>query len=141
MNRRRILITDITETHFTTSLLASIVEKKMNKIMQKMIDKCNYVIIPAYGDDKDNLVYVGPIVREVSADRNTLRKKFGFNKKTIVISIGGTDSGKTSDFEKSLEVYRRLRKKMDIYFIIVSGPLVKMTIWRIPQCWICRQLT
>ena len=68
----------------------------MNKIMQKMIDKCNYVIIPAYGDETD-LVYVGPIVREVSADRNTLRKKFGFNKKTIVISIGGTDSGKTSD--------------------------------------------
>lgn len=126
MNRRRILITDITETHFTTSLLASIVEKKMNKIMQKMIDKCNYVIIPAYGDDKDNLVYVGPIVREVSADRNTLRKKFGFNKKTIVISIGGTDSGRHL-IEKSLEVYRRLRKKMDIDLIIVSGPLVKMT--------------
>jgi len=91
--RKRVLITDIVKTHFTSGF-ASIVERRMNKIMRKMIDKCTRVIIPDYGDDKDNFVYVGPIVREVNADRTTLRRKFGFNKKTIVISTGGTDAGK-----------------------------------------------
>ena len=80
LNRKRILITDIIETHFTHRF-GSIVERRTNKIMRRIIDKCTRVIIPCYGDNKDNFVYVGPIVREVRADRITLRKKFGFNKK------------------------------------------------------------
>lgn len=122
--RKRVLITDIVETHFTSGF-ASVVERRMNKIMRKMIDKCTRVIIPDYGDDKDNFVYVGPIVREVNADRTTLRKKVGFNKKTIVLSTGGTDAGKYL-IEKSLEAYRKLRKKMDIDLVIAPGPMLEL---------------
>src|SRR5919197_4470681 len=125
MDRKRILITDITETHFTGQI-ASIVERRMNKIMQRMIERCTHVIIPDYGDDKDNLVHVGPIVREVTADRNTLRKKFGFNKKTIRLSSGGTDAG-TFLIKRSLEAYKKLKKKLDIDLILVAGPLEKLT--------------
>src|SRR5919205_3388150 len=124
MNRKRILITDITETHFTNGIV-SVLERRMNKIMQRMIDKCTHVIIPDYGNNSDNLVYVGPIVREVSADRNTLRKKFGFNKKTIILSSGSTDAG-IYLIEKSLEAYRRLRKKMDIDLVLVGSPADKL---------------
>src|SRR5919205_2011548 len=124
MNRKRILITDITETRFTNGIV-SVLERRLNKIMQRMIDKCTHVIIPDYGDNNDNLVYVGPIVREVSADRNTLRKKFGFNKKTIILSSGSTDAG-IYLIEKSLEAYRRLRKKMDIDLVLVGGPADKL---------------
>ena len=124
MNRKRILITDITETRFTNGIV-SILETKMNKIMQRMIEKCTHVIIPDYGDNKDNLVYVGPIVREVSADRDTLRKKFGFNKKTIILSSGSTDAG-IYLIEKSLEAYRRLKKKMDIDLVLVGSPAEKL---------------
>jgi UDP-N-acetylglucosamine--N-acetylmuramyl-(pentapeptide) pyrophosphoryl-undecaprenol N-acetylglucosamine transferase len=125
MDRKRILITDITETHFTGQI-ASIVERRMNKIMQRMIERCTHVIIPDYGDDKDNLVHVGPIVREVTADRNTLRKKFGFNKKTIILSSGGTDAG-TFLIKRSLEAYKKLKNKLDIDLILVAGPLEKLT--------------
>ena len=125
MDRKRILITDITETHFTGQI-ASIVERRMNKIMQRMIERCAHVIIPDYGDDKDNLVHVGPIVREVTADRNTLRKKFGFNKKTIILSSGGTDAG-TFLIKRSLEAYKKLKNKLDIDLILVAGPLEKLT--------------
>src|SRR5918911_1852974 len=124
MNRKRILITDITETRFTNGIV-SVLETRMNKIMQRMIDKCTHVIIPDYVDNKDNLIYVGPIVREVSADRNTLRKKFGFNKKTIILSSGSTDAG-IYLIEKSLEAYRRLRKKMDSDLLLVGGPADKL---------------
>ncbi|MFL6441230.1 MAG: glycosyltransferase [Nitrososphaeraceae archaeon] len=125
MDRKRILITDITETHFTRHIV-SIVERRMNKIMQRMIGRCAYVIIPDYGDDRDNLVYVGPIVREVSADRNALRKKFGFNKKTIILSSGGTEAGRYL-IERSLEAYRKLKEKMDIDLVLVAGPLQNLT--------------
>jgi UDP-N-acetylglucosamine--N-acetylmuramyl-(pentapeptide) pyrophosphoryl-undecaprenol N-acetylglucosamine transferase len=125
MDRKRILITDITETHFTGQIV-SIVERRMNKIMQRMIERCAHVIIPDYGDDKDNLAHVGPIVREVTDDRNTLRKKFGFNKKTIILSSGGTDAG-TFLIKRSLEAYRKLKNKMDIDLILVAGPLEKLT--------------
>jgi UDP-N-acetylglucosamine--N-acetylmuramyl-(pentapeptide) pyrophosphoryl-undecaprenol N-acetylglucosamine transferase len=43
MNRKRILITDITETRFTNGIV-SVLETRLNKIMQRMIDKCTHVI-------------------------------------------------------------------------------------------------
>lgn len=124
MNRKRILITDITSSHFTNGI-ASTIEKKMNKKMRERISKCDYVIIPEFGDDRNNILYVGPIVREVNKDRDTLRKEFGFNKKTIVVSIGGTDAGKYL-IEKSLEAYQKLKKKLDIDLLLITGPSVKM---------------
>jgi UDP-N-acetylglucosamine--N-acetylmuramyl-(pentapeptide) pyrophosphoryl-undecaprenol N-acetylglucosamine transferase len=124
MDRKRILITDITETHFTGQIL-SVVERRMNKAMRVMIERCSHVIIPDYGDDKDNLTHVGPIVRKVTADRNTLRKKFGFDKKTIILSSGGTDAG-TFLLKRSLEAYRKLKNNMDIDLILVAPPLEKL---------------
>jgi UDP-N-acetylglucosamine--N-acetylmuramyl-(pentapeptide) pyrophosphoryl-undecaprenol N-acetylglucosamine transferase len=124
MNRKRIIITDITETHFTSGL-ASIFERKMSKTMRKMIDKCDYVIIPDFGDDKDNIVHVGPIVREVSATKDALRKKLGFDKRTIVVSVGGTDAGKYL-IEKSLEAYKKFGKRTETDLVIVSGPSIKL---------------
>jgi UDP-N-acetylglucosamine--N-acetylmuramyl-(pentapeptide) pyrophosphoryl-undecaprenol N-acetylglucosamine transferase len=92
-DQRRVLITDITESHFTAGL-ASVVEKKMNKSLHNIMQKCDRVIIPEVGDDRDNICYVGPVVRRASADRNTLRKQFCFEKNTILVSGGGTDAGR-----------------------------------------------
>jgi UDP-N-acetylglucosamine--N-acetylmuramyl-(pentapeptide) pyrophosphoryl-undecaprenol N-acetylglucosamine transferase len=126
MDRKRILITDITETHFINGKFTSIIEKKMNRAMQKMMNKCNYVIIPDFGTDVDNVVHIGPIVRDASADRKTLRNEFGFDKQTIVVSVGGTDAGKYL-IEKSIQAFRKLKKKFDIDLVVVSGPSIKMT--------------
>ncbi|MEW6603597.1 MAG: glycosyltransferase [Thermoproteota archaeon] len=122
MGRRRVLITDVTETHFTSGP-ASMIEKKMNKAMQKMMQVCDCVIIPDAGEDHDNVMHVGPIVREASADRETLRRRFGFDKNTIVVSTGGTDAGKYL-IEKVIETHGRL--KLDSELVIVSGPSLKL---------------
>ena len=122
--RRRVIITDVTETHFTTGA-ASIVEKKMNKTMQKMMRECDCVIIPDAGQDRDNVVHVGPIVRRASADRDSLRKSLGFTKKTIVLSVGGTDAGKYL-IEKTVAAYREVQNRLDAELIIVSGPSLKL---------------
>ena len=122
--QRRVLITDIIESHFTTGL-ASVIEKKMNKSMHNIMQTCDCVIIPEVGDDRDNIRYVGPIVRRASADRNTLRKQFCFEKNTILVSSGGTDAGKYL-VQKVIEVHRQLQSKLDSELIIVSGPSLEL---------------
>ncbi|MFB5607214.1 MAG: glycosyltransferase [Candidatus Nitrosomaritimum yanchengensis] len=113
-----VLITDVLETHFTKGIV-SLIEKKMNKSMQKIIKKCDIVIIPELGDDQDNIKRVGPIVRETNYTREELRKRFSFEKKTIIISIGGTSAGLFL-IEKALEVIARINQDVDV--ILVSGP-------------------
>jgi UDP-N-acetylglucosamine--N-acetylmuramyl-(pentapeptide) pyrophosphoryl-undecaprenol N-acetylglucosamine transferase len=72
-----VLITDVLETHFTRGIV-SLIEKKMNKSMQEIIEKCDVVIIPEHGDNQGNIQRVGPIVRQTNNSREELRKKFSF---------------------------------------------------------------
>ena len=115
-----ILVTDILETHFTKGL-ASFIEKKMNKSMNEIIKKCDVVILPENGDDYENIKRVGPIVRETKHTRDELREKFEFDKKTIVISIGGTDAGLFL-IQKAIDAISKINQDLEI--ILVSGPSV-----------------
>ncbi|MGD1834589.1 MAG: glycosyltransferase [Nitrososphaeraceae archaeon] len=124
LDKKRILITDVLSTDFTKGIY-SLFEKKMNQKMKQIIKNCNYVIIPDYGQDIDNIKYVGPIVRDISETRDVLRKKFKFNKKTVILSIGGTNSGKFL-IDRTIQVFKKLRKKLDIDLVISSGPSLKM---------------
>lgn len=123
MRRKRVLITDLTESHFTTGA-ASIVEKTMNNAMKKMMEACDCVIIPELGVDRENIVHVGPIVREATADRETLRRQLGFSRKTIVVSVGGTDAGRFL-VEKTIEAFRRIGP-LDAELVLVGGPSLKI---------------
>jgi UDP-N-acetylglucosamine--N-acetylmuramyl-(pentapeptide) pyrophosphoryl-undecaprenol N-acetylglucosamine transferase len=116
-----VLITDILETKFTKGL-GSIIEKKMNRSMKNIIKKCNMVILPENGIDEGNIRRVGPIVRSIKSSREELRKKFSFNKKTIVVSVGGTDAGKFL-IKKTLK--SKAIQENDIKLVIVSGPTLK----------------
>ncbi len=115
-----VLITDILETHFTKGL-ASVIEKKMNKSMKDMIKKSDVVILPEAGDDNENIKRVGPIVRQTEYSREQLREKFGFEKKSIVISIGGTDAG-IFLIEKAINAISKINQ--DIEVVLVTGPSV-----------------
>jgi len=115
-----VLITDVLETRFTKGIV-SLIEKKMNKSMKKMIDKCNVVIIPENGNNQDNIKYVGPIVRQTNFSRDELRQKFSFKGKTIVISIGGTNAGQFL-IEKAIESISKINQDFEI--VLVSGPAI-----------------
>jgi UDP-N-acetylglucosamine--N-acetylmuramyl-(pentapeptide) pyrophosphoryl-undecaprenol N-acetylglucosamine transferase len=122
-DRKRVLITDLLETHFVSGMFAAL-ESRMNKSMQNMLAKCNRVIIPDFGEDVDNISYVGPIVRKSSiSDRDQLRKKLGIEKRTILISIGGTSAGRHI-IEKALIAYNKLRSEMDLDLLVATGPSV-----------------
>ncbi len=115
-----ILITDVLETKFTKGI-ASFIEKKMNRSMMKIIKNSNLVIIPEEGDDQDNIRRTGPIVRETNLSREELRRKFSFNKTTIVISIGGTSAGLFL-IDKAIEAILKINQ--DIEIVLVSGPSI-----------------
>ena len=116
-----ILITDILETNFTKGI-GSLIEKKMNQSMKQIIQNCHTVIMPETGPDENNIMRVGPIVRQTKYTRNELRKRFAFDKKTITVSVGGTDAGKFL-IEKVLEIAPKLK---DYDMILVSGPALKI---------------
>ena len=117
-NLPTILITDILETHFTKGI-GSIIERKMNRSMKDIMKKCQTIILPENGSDHDNIKRVGPIVREIKFSRDELREKFSFDKKTIVVSIGGTNVGKFL-IEKTVQAMSKI--KDDVELVIVSGP-------------------
>jgi UDP-N-acetylglucosamine--N-acetylmuramyl-(pentapeptide) pyrophosphoryl-undecaprenol N-acetylglucosamine transferase len=117
---QNVIITDVLKTQFTKGMM-SFIEKRMNAVMEKMIDNSNLVIVPAEGNSHDNISYVGPVVRDVDPDRELLRKRLGFSKKTILLSVGGTDSGRFL-VNKAVETYREVRDIMDAEMVIVSGP-------------------
>jgi UDP-N-acetylglucosamine--N-acetylmuramyl-(pentapeptide) pyrophosphoryl-undecaprenol N-acetylglucosamine transferase len=122
-NKKRVLITDILKTRFLKGL-PSIIEYGMNRSLENMIKSCDHVIIPDYGSDIDNKSYIGPIVRELTTtDRGALRKKFRMRKPTILLTIGGTPSGKYL-IEMTIKAFRKLRMKLDIDLLIASGPSV-----------------
>jgi len=124
-NMKRILITDILKTHFLKGL-PSIIEYGMNRSLERMIRSCDHVIIPDYGSDVDNKSYIGPIVRELTTiDREALRKKFEMYKPTILLTIGGTTSGKYL-IEMTIKAFKKLRMKLDINLLIVSGISVEV---------------
>ncbi|MFQ5940862.1 MAG: glycosyltransferase [Nitrososphaerales archaeon] len=120
-NIPNVVITDVLQTSFTKSTLFSAVEKKMNKGMKEMMRKSTLVIIPDYGEDHDNLAYVGPIVREISSSREKLREHFGFDRKTILVTIGGTDAG-VFLINKAIRAYNEIKSRIDAEMIVVSGP-------------------
>ena len=112
------------ETRFTSGFL-NLFEKKMNKQIRHLINKCDKVIIPDFGENKDNLEYVGPIVREIKANRTTVRNNLGLTRKTVVVCAGGTDAG-TYLIQRSLQAYEKLRSRFDLDLIIISGPEIKL---------------
>ena len=89
--------------------------------MMKIIKKCDLVIIPEQGDNQDNIRRTGPIVRETNFSREELRKKFSFNKTTIIISIGGTNVGL---FLIDKAIQSILKVNQDIEIVVISGPAV-----------------
>ncbi len=119
---KTILITDILESRFTDGI-ASTIEKRMNRGMKNIIEKCDLVVVPENGQNTGNKVRVGPIVRDAVESRDQLRKKYSFIKKTIIVSIGGTDLGKFL-IEKTIDAFKK--SGLDAELVLVAGPTLQM---------------
>ena len=115
-----IIITDILETKFISGF-GGVVEKKMNKTMHEMLDKANRVIIPELGENQNNIIRTGPIVRKIQKNRDELRDILDFKKKTIVLCVGGTDAG-IFLINQTIEAIKKIQ--IDVDLVLVSGPKI-----------------
>ena len=115
-----IIITDILETKFISGF-GGVVEKKMNKIMHEMLDKANRVIIPELGENQNNIIRTGPIVRKIQKNRDELRDILDFKKKTRVLCVGGTDAG-IFLINQTIEAIKKIQ--IDVDLVLVSGPKI-----------------
>ena len=115
-----IVITDILETKFTSGF-GAMIEKKMNKTMQEMLQKADRVIIPESGRDEDNIVRTGPIVRKIQKKREDVRELLDFKKKTIVLCAGGTEAGKFL-IKQTIDAMEKIESDIDL--VLVSGPKI-----------------
>jgi len=115
-----IVITDILETKFTSGF-GGMIEKKMNGIMCEMLDKADKVIIPELGENQNNIVRTGPIVRKIQKNRGEIRNILDFKKKTIVLSVGGTDAG-IFLIKQTIEAVKKIQ--IDVDLVLVSGPKI-----------------
>ena len=116
-----IIITDILETKFTSGF-GGMIEKKMNKTMKKMLNKADKVIIPELGINQDNIIRTGPIVRKIQKNRDDIRNDLDFKKKTIVLSVGGTEAG-IFLIKKTINAIKRIQ--LDVELVLVAGPKIK----------------
>lgn len=114
----RILITDILESRFVGGP-AGIMERRMNGAMRRMMDECDAVILPQNGQDRSNLHMVGPVVRHIAHSRETLRTMLGMDKKTVLVTVGGTDAGRFL-LDAMEKVAARLGDVADT--VVVPGP-------------------
>lgn len=121
---KRIFITDILNTKFSKSFVFSKFEKVLNHQMYELIKSSESIIIPETGQNKDNFFYVGPIVREVDGTRDELRKKLAFEKKTILVSPGGTTAGSYL-LKKTIDSFKRLKNNYEYDLVIISNPKIQ----------------
>ena len=115
-----IIITDILETKFISGF-GGVIEKKMNKTMHEMLDKANRVIIPELGENQNNIIRTGPIVRKIQKNRDELRDMLDFKKKTIALCVGGTDAG-IFLINQTIEAIKKIQ--IDVDLVLVSGPKI-----------------
>ncbi|HSA75556.1 MAG TPA: glycosyltransferase, partial [Candidatus Nitrosocosmicus sp.] len=120
LGRPCLLITDVLYTHFISPKMISRVETFLNSSMHKLMLSCNCIIVPELGDNKDNIIYVGPIVREILSSREQLRRRFLLHRKTILITTGGTHAGSYL-IKNVLRVLHNLINKFD-FELILSYP-------------------
>ncbi len=131
---KSVLVTDVFESRFLNGI-TSIIEVILNRTLKKIIHSADLVLVPMHGEDHGNVMYVGPIVREISKSREELREVFGFSNDEMVVtvSVGGTSSGKFL-IDATLRAYSKVK---DVYegrsgkrlrLIIVSGPSLDYTL-------------
>ena len=123
-----ILITDILQTHFTAGWPGTTIERKMNRSMREMMRKCDAVIMPEAGHNTGNIFRVGPITRRPNRTREEIRRACGFEKRTVLVSVGGTDAG-TFLIDRVLDAMAAIDcgGSGNTETVIVSGPSIAGT--------------
>lgn len=108
---------------FGGGLATRLVESYGRWWMRSLLDRDHVLVLALEKDiDLPNARYVGPIVRQSSASREKLREDFVFLKKTVLVSVGGTNVGAFL-IDEAIRAWRELKRE-DAQMIVVTGPSI-----------------
>ncbi len=124
-----IYITDILGIAFAQNPVSQAWENYLNTSLTKLINSCDLVLMPVSGKSKGKIRRLGPLARETPKNRNELRSEFGFTRKTILITGGGSEYGKFI-IEKAVEA---VQKVPDIDIVVVRGPELREKNYALPN--------
>ena len=109
---------------FARDPLSGAMEGVGNFWFSRLARRVDLVLVSDAGPDWPNVKRIGPIVREPSASRETLREDLFFRKKTILVSVGGTAVGEFV-LQAAMKAFRELDLP-DTSMVVVSGPKLKV---------------
>ena len=90
---RHFLITDETELGFAKTYLTRAIESRVSKWYGRLLDRASHVVIPDFGENIGNRLYVGPIVRKVTRARVEVRRDRGLPSTGFMVLLSMSGSG------------------------------------------------
>jgi len=119
-----IIISDIIRSHFAQNPISRAIERRTNEWFYEFFREAPLSIIPEDEGDFEgpNINYTGPFVRKIEISRETLRSKWGFDNKTILLTAGGSSIGKflfKRVIKTFIEIYDEFEKPTDL---IIAAP-------------------
>ncbi|MGI0150047.1 MAG: hypothetical protein ACREDF_11030, partial [Thermoplasmata archaeon] len=108
---------------FARDLPSRIVEGYGNFWFSRLARKIDLILAADPAPDWPNVRRIGPIVRPFSASREKLREDFVFQKKTVLVTPGGTAVGEFL-LRAAVNAFRELHPD-DASMVVVSGPKLK----------------
>jgi len=109
---RTVFITDLIQTEFAKNWIARIIEKRTNEWFRWFFEKAPITIVPEEeGERIGNMYFIGPVVRKLNSDPESIKKKLGLDGKMILVTSGGTPIGEFL-FRKVTSIFNKLKNKM-----------------------------
>ena len=108
---------------FAKDFPSRILEDYGNFWFSRLARRVDLILVADPAPDWPNVRRIGPIVRPFSAPREKLRDDFVFQKKTILVTAGGTAIGEFL-IRAAVRAFRALHLE-DASMVVVSGPKLK----------------
>ena len=118
-----VMIVNSVHHDFAKDLPSRFVEGYGNFWFSRLARKIDLILAADPAPAWPNVRRIGPIVRPFGATREKLREDFFFQKKTILVTAGGTGIGKFL-LDAAVKAFRELRPE-DTSMVVVSGPKLK----------------
>ena len=89
-----IFVTDLIQTNFAKNWFGRIIEKRTNKWFREFYERVPLTIVPEENGEKiGNMIYTGPIVRELTKKREEIYEEIGIDEPYILVTTGGSPLG------------------------------------------------
>jgi len=103
------LISDELQLGFAKSALAKGVEAFASRWYTDFQRKVSHLLIPSFGTDSGNILYMTPVTREVAKSRDATRTEHGLPLDSMTILLSSSGSGrKPFLLSKSVEAFRKV---------------------------------